>query len=136
MPIGNTDPRLKKEQRESVQCDEVCYPACDEVIYGVSIKSNPFFENAYQIFYKCKNLTSIISLYRRKTVNYSKADGIIHVYFNKRFINFYKQDVVFEWFEILSYYGGIFGLFVGLSLISVVEIFFTFTYKWFNFARN
>lgn len=62
-------------------------------------------------------------------------DSIIHVFYDRRFGHLYKQEVVLRWFEMLSNYGGIFGLFIGLSLVSIMEAFVHFTYKWFIFAR-
>ena len=61
----------------------------------------------------------------------------IYVYYLNRFSKMYRQDVVYYWFEMLSKlslfenlcqlfvvgnFGGIFGIFVGWSIISVIQL--------------
>lgn len=61
--------------------------------------------------------------------------SIIHAYYTRNFVHLYKQNVMYEWFEILSNFGGTFGLFMGMSIISLIEIITYFTYKWFHYSQ-
>ncbi|XP_011690852.1 PREDICTED: pickpocket protein 28-like [Wasmannia auropunctata] len=49
-------------------------------------------------------------------------EGILHVYFSKYGTVQLKQDVSVYWYEFMSNIGGICGVFIGFSFISVVEL--------------
>lgn len=73
--------------------------------------------------------------------------AIIHIYFGKDRVALYNQDVVTYWYELLGKYflslssfltqkrvisgsfGGILGLFTGVSLLSVIELVYVFTVR-------
>ncbi|XP_025266758.1 acid-sensing ion channel 1B-like [Camponotus floridanus] len=48
--------------------------------------------------------------------------GILHVFFTKYGSIRLKQDLLYYWYDLLSDIGGICGVFIGFSLISVVEV--------------
>ncbi|EFA05375.2 Sodium channel protein Nach-like Protein [Tribolium castaneum] len=86
---------LQHEQHDSLRCEQRCYPSCDSTLYEVFPDSSPF----------------------HKKGNFA----IIHIYYTNRFSRLFKHDVVYNWFEILSNFGGTFGIIVGFSVISVIE---------------
>lgn len=49
----------------------------------------------------------------------------------------YKREVLFGWVDLLVSFGGIAGLFLGLSLLSAVELIYYFTLRTYcMFRRN
>jgi len=48
----------------------------------------------------------------------------------------YKTDVLFAWYDIISDYGGILGLFLGCSIITVFEILFYVTVRFYQNLFN
>ncbi|CAH1374704.1 unnamed protein product, partial [Tenebrio molitor] len=88
---------LQREQHDSLRCSQTCYPSCDATLYDV--------------------VSERAIIHKHKSRNHT----VVHIYYYNRFSNLYKHDVVYYWFEILSNFGGTFGLIIGLSLISIVE---------------
>ncbi|KAL6447583.1 hypothetical protein ACFW04_000049 [Cataglyphis niger] len=55
--------------------------------------------------------------------NFNVTDqGILHIFFSKYGSIRLKQDVAYYWYDLLSDIGGICGVFIGFSLISIVEV--------------
>jgi amiloride-sensitive sodium channel len=102
------------EQEDALFCPQTCYPSCEATLYDVSATSVPFYKYANDTFCRFWSLHNCRSRFDNTTS--------IHIYYRDRFHNLFKQDVVHYWFEILSNYGGIFGLIIGLSGISLMEI--------------
>nr|XP_015836317.1 PREDICTED: pickpocket protein 19-like isoform X2 [Tribolium castaneum] len=100
-------PYLQKERQDSLRCDNKCYSSCAETVYEAHANSFPI-------------------------LNFSKTDNNvtrIFVYYSGRFSKLYLQDVVYYWFEVLSNFGGIFGIFVGWSLIFIIQLSAYYTRK-------
>ncbi|KAJ3648155.1 hypothetical protein Zmor_019977 [Zophobas morio] len=85
-----------KEQEDGLFCTETCYLSCEATLYEITTSSVRLFDSA-------GNYTSI------------------HIFYGNRFHSLYQQDVVHYWFDILSSVGGIFGIVMGLSILSIVE---------------
>ncbi|KAK2582164.1 hypothetical protein KPH14_004522 [Odynerus spinipes] len=97
---------------DSLRCGN-CYPTCLDVTYSLRSSSSKMKRG----FYKTRLLDNI------EIVDQS----IIHVYFSKYGTVRLKQDVAYTWYELLSDIGGICGVFIGFSLISVVELVYFLT---------
>ncbi|XP_015608259.1 sodium channel protein Nach isoform X2 [Cephus cinctus] len=92
---------------ESFVCDE-CYPTCNDVRYQVSTSCLQLKTGLYHV---------------ADRFNFTVEDeSIVHVYFTKYGTLKLKQDLAYYWYELLSNIGGICGVFIGFSLISVPEI--------------
>lgn len=62
--------------------------------------------------------------------------SIVKVYFPETDSFLYKTDVLFAWYDIVSDYGGILGLFLGCSIISIFEILFYVTVRFYQNLFN
>ncbi|OXU20265.1 hypothetical protein TSAR_015195 [Trichomalopsis sarcophagae] len=96
---------IKKDPSMYLQCD--CFPSCDDVEYKVSSSRIP--------------LTIDKILWDRSIIS-NRNYSMLHVYFDGPNTIRLKQDVLFYWYELMSDYGGICNLFLGISIINVVEI--------------
>ncbi|XP_018562643.1 uncharacterized protein LOC108904531 [Anoplophora glabripennis] len=94
-PNGEDDDNLELERHDSLNCD--CLPTCDSVYYKMYTNSFPLGES---------------------NRNISK----INIFFINGFGSLYKIDMTFTWFEVISAYGGLMSLVMGLSLISIIEV--------------
>ncbi|KAK4879502.1 hypothetical protein RN001_007648 [Aquatica leii] len=101
-PFGFHSDELDKEKENSLDC-EYCYSDCTTVNYHLRFSSVPF--NAHH--------KDIMKLNRY---------NVIHVYYERSRAKLYKQDVVYYWYEAISNLGGIVGIFLGFSFISVIEM--------------
>ncbi|XP_071574105.1 LOW QUALITY PROTEIN: sodium channel protein Nach-like [Temnothorax nylanderi] len=108
----NVNPRFKddmtpfkfEELSGYLTCD--CFPSCTDVTYNVQSSSIPSL--------------SELSWGRKK---YSiKNHSILHIYFGKMEAIRLRQDVVYYWYDLMSNYGGVCSLFLGVSIINVIEI--------------
>ncbi|KAJ3642287.1 hypothetical protein Zmor_025087 [Zophobas morio] len=90
---------LPREQHEALICSKKCYPKCSGTFYDVRVNSFPILN---------KSITK-----NHLTVAY--------IYYGRRVSNFYQTDVFYYWFEILSNFGGLFGILLGVSVISLIE---------------
>ncbi|XP_072744920.1 sodium channel protein Nach isoform X2 [Anoplolepis gracilipes] len=85
-----------------------CYPTCDDTSYDVLSSKSYMSPGHYR--------TELLS-------NFNVTDqGILHVFFSKYGSIRLKQDVIYYWYDLLSDIGGICGVFIGFSFISIVEI--------------
>ncbi|PNF20288.1 hypothetical protein B7P43_G14391, partial [Cryptotermes secundus] len=115
-------PGLGAEMQESISCEE-CSPACSDTTYHVQTSSAHLSQTPYLRSGFIEN----ISL---------KNHSVFHLYFGSRNTLRLKQDVLYYWYDLLSNFGGICGLFVGFSLISIVEFVYFFTLRLFFAARG
>ncbi|XP_077258876.1 sodium channel protein Nach [Temnothorax americanus] len=100
---------LNKEN--ALHC-QICYPACDDVSYDVLSWKSYMTPGGYN--------TNLLW-------NYNVTDeGVLHVYFSNYGTIRLKQDVAFYWYELISDIGGICGVFIGFSFVSVVEFLYFF----------
>ncbi|XP_011872444.1 PREDICTED: sodium channel protein Nach-like [Vollenhovia emeryi] len=94
-------------EKNALHCRN-CYPACNDVSYDVFTWKSNMSPGGYN--------TNLLW-------NYNVTDeGVLHVYFSKYGTIRLKQDVAFYWYELMSDIGGICGVFIGFSFISIVEI--------------
>ncbi|XP_003493499.1 sodium channel protein Nach-like [Bombus impatiens] len=95
------------DQNATMYCKN-CYPECDDMRYYVqSTISNiepGYFDTE---LFPDMNVTN---------------HSVLHVYFPNSGTEFLKQDVTTRWYEYLGEVGGLYGLYVGISIISFVEL--------------
>ncbi|XP_018311589.1 sodium channel protein Nach [Mycetomoellerius zeteki] len=53
-------------------------------------------------------------------------EGIVHIYFSRYGTVILKQDMSFYWYDLVSDLGGICGVFIGFSFITIVELLYFF----------
>ncbi|XP_014487995.1 PREDICTED: sodium channel protein Nach-like [Dinoponera quadriceps] len=94
-------------QPDGLHCRS-CYPVCEDTTYDVLSSKSYMTPGTY--------MTEFL---RNATIN---DQAILHVFFSKYGSIRLKQDVAYYWYELMSDIGGICGVFIGFSLISVVEI--------------
>ncbi|KAG5683718.1 hypothetical protein PVAND_012983 [Polypedilum vanderplanki] len=110
---------LEREMEDSINCVD-CYPLCSSTSYIVdstSAKLNFFYQNKGSI------LTGL---------NESNDLSVLKVYFPESDSVLYKTDVLYAWYDIISEYGGLLGLFLGCSIVTVFEIIFFLTIRFYQ----
>lgn len=50
--------------------------------------------------------------------------SLVHIFYARSFIKEYQQTILSDTYDLLSILGGVFSVMLGISLISVVELFF------------
>ncbi|XP_044014162.1 pickpocket protein 28-like [Aphidius gifuensis] len=95
---------------DSLNCRH-CYPACHDVRYTLEISS--------------ANLAQESTMGNASILRVSNS-SLVHIYFPKFGTIRLKQDIGYYWYELLSDIGGTCGVFIGFSLISVIEFFYIF----------
>lgn len=69
-------------------------------------------------------------------MNESTDLSVLKVYFPETDSVLFKTDVLFAWYDIVSDYGGMLGLFVGCSIVTVFEIIFYLTVRFYQNLFN
>ncbi|KAG5897137.1 hypothetical protein JTB14_025090 [Gonioctena quinquepunctata] len=95
-PTGTASTVLNGEKQDSMGCSN-CVSNCNNIVYKVST-----------------NLTPLL--------HHSDNDSRLNVFFNKAFGNTYRIDLSQTWFELISNIGGFLSLFMGISIISAIEV--------------
>ncbi|XP_076177386.1 uncharacterized protein LOC143151829 [Ptiloglossa arizonensis] len=91
---------------ETLVCND-CYPECNDVTYNAKISESHLSPGRHET-----KLLDGVPLANQSTV---------HVYFSRPVTIKLKQDVVNHWYELLSEASGIGGIFIGFSLMAIVE---------------
>ncbi|XP_031330386.1 sodium channel protein Nach-like [Photinus pyralis] len=105
-PFDYNGDDMEAEKQDSLVCLH-CVPNCRGISYTVRTDSDELFGES------------------DKPLNQS----LLHVYFDVQNVVAFEHDVVYYWFDIVSNFGGMFSLTIGLSLISVVELVYFFSVK-------
>ncbi|EFN80350.1 Sodium channel protein Nach [Harpegnathos saltator] len=84
-----------------------CYPVCEDISYDALSSKSYMSPGRYQTDFLW-NVTI-------------ENQALLHIYFSRYGSLRLRQDVVYYWYELMSDIGGICGVFIGFSLISVVE---------------
>ncbi|XP_023245644.1 pickpocket protein 28-like, partial [Copidosoma floridanum] len=91
-----------------------CYPGCNEINYSTEISQSMLMTT----FYIPEEIYKFDSSYFTNNV------AIVHIFYIDTSYLKYTKNVIYGFAELLSNTGGILGLFLGFSLLSVVEIFY------------
>ncbi|XP_052126950.1 sodium channel protein Nach-like isoform X2 [Frankliniella occidentalis] len=108
-------PGLELEMTQSLECNE-CFPACGDTVYHVETTSMPL----QQVLMDHSNF-----LRGFKVENHSA----FHIYFGSTSQSLMNKSVRMAWPDLLSNVGGICGVFVGFSAMSVIEFLYFFTLR-------
>ncbi|XP_058125994.1 pickpocket protein 28-like [Anopheles ziemanni] len=95
-----------------------CLPACTFVQFNAEIS---------QADLEWRRLTETINLFPNKLNNSDLS--LIYIYFKEGHFNSIKRNQIFGVDDFIANCGGILGLFMGVSLLSIVEILYYFTMK-------
>ncbi len=102
------------------KCSVYCPLECDEVMYDYTISSSDYpTEYAYEI------LKSDIHVSRVSNLTYSKFKErslMINIYYSQLNYLAITQLKKFEFMDLLASIGGLLGFFVGMSLLSFIEL--------------
>ncbi|XP_063995503.1 sodium channel protein Nach-like isoform X2 [Diachasmimorpha longicaudata] len=96
-----------------LDCD--CKPTCDNIDYTVSTGFGNL-ENKIISWDKARNAL---------TPNPNHA--VLHVYFGSPVVMKLEHDVQYYWYELMSNYGALCSIFLGLSLMSAIEVIYKFS---------
>ncbi|XP_076229162.1 pickpocket protein 28 isoform X2 [Nomia melanderi] len=110
---------------ETQSCN--CYPGCFEINYNVEISQSKIVPSF-----------NIDEIYVKKDREYfAKNMAVVHLFFvETQFTKFVKNDL-FGFTEFLSSTGGLLGLFMGFSFMSLVEVVYFMTLRiWCRIFRN
>ncbi|XP_055621968.1 sodium channel protein Nach-like [Toxorhynchites rutilus septentrionalis] len=103
-----------------MDCD--CMPSCTFLDYNVqrisSKRQNGMFVSSY---FGGRNVSNYATL---------------HVHFKDLFCVKYRREAFMTWDSLLASFGGIFGLCMGGSVLSIVELFYYFTVKPFTIYKD
>ncbi|XP_050584544.1 sodium channel protein Nach-like [Bombus affinis] len=94
------------DKTETLYCHN-CYPECSHVKYNAKIAMSGLESNQHV----AEVLTDVEI----------KNQSLLTIYFNNFGTIKLKQDVIYRWYEVMGEASGICGIFVGFSLIVVVE---------------
>ncbi|KAG5683871.1 hypothetical protein PVAND_013132 [Polypedilum vanderplanki] len=89
-----------------------CYPSCTDVVY----KTTSFKMNLDKIE------NSIDSLYTQ--INITNMEFIVRVFYGGQTVQVNKKIIAMSWISLLSNLGGSFSLCLGMSILSICEIFY------------
>ncbi|CAK9806122.1 Sodium channel protein Nach [Anthophora quadrimaculata] len=84
-----------------------CYSECSDVRYDAKIATFDLLSDGY--IFNLLDDTELVD------------QGVLSVYFEQLGTVRLKQDVIYRWYELMSEASGVCGIFVGFSLIAVVE---------------
>ncbi|GLV34588.1 pickpocket 24 [Carabus blaptoides fortunei] len=103
---------LDSEMQNAVDCKH-CLPSCSYTTYSVTTQYIPF-----------------VNLTNKYTGNLNQNEhSILHIYSDTEYTMLYTTDILYYWFDILSNFGGACSLFIGFSLISIVEFVYFLTIR-------
>lgn len=110
--LPSTQNAFFPDDAEGMQCD--CLPECSRVTYNVDVQP----------------------IYDEKPIG--KDQVLLNVHFEKTTMIKYRTDVTFSWMDLMVGFGGIVSLFLGMSLLSGVEIvyFSTIALFWHRHRSN
>ncbi|KFB45449.1 AGAP001631-PA-like protein [Anopheles sinensis] len=101
-------PGLEKEMEESLYCPE-CLPPCSDSQYQITASELPLIRTHRDGFSVTAGIEQVADV------------SVVRIFFGQPETWMYKQDVAYYWFEILSNFGGMFGIMAGMSLITLTE---------------
>ncbi|CAH1963311.1 unnamed protein product [Acanthoscelides obtectus] len=119
-------PCVNKIRRQLVEHDKCkCYSACYDISYGIT-----------------KSYGKILPYDFRKQINTPinvtpESTTIVHFFFMKSSYNILTKSELFAFTDIVSNIGGLLGLFMGFSIMSIVEIIYFLSLRlWCNYHKE
>ncbi|KAG5312443.1 NACH protein, partial [Acromyrmex insinuator] len=105
------DHSIFHEEKDALHCLH-CYPACNDTNFGVLSWRSHMDLGTFEL--------NLFPNY--KITN----EGVLHVYFSQYGTIRLNQDVSSYWYNLLSDIGGLCGIFIGFSFITIVELLYFF----------
>nr|XP_034172628.1 sodium channel protein Nach-like isoform X1 [Osmia lignaria] len=93
---------------ETIMHCYTCYPECNDITYTAKLTESDLVVSDRQ----SAKLLNDVEI---------KDQGVLTIYFNNFGTMRLRQDVIYRWYELLGDASGIWGIFVGFSLIAIVE---------------
>lgn len=114
--------KIQNTMDSNLSCNH-CLPACFEINYGREISSCPLGTGTFQ--------TTLMPLpHIMQNASYIKDNiAIVHVALNENAYSGNTKNELIGFVEFLSYSGGLVSLFMGFSVISLVEIIYFLTLR-------
>ncbi|XP_055640074.1 sodium channel protein Nach-like [Toxorhynchites rutilus septentrionalis] len=94
-----------------------CLPSCDSVQYSAEMISNPL-NRAYS--------NNFFTLFKDIEL---RDHSVLHIYYDDLVSTRFRTDIHQTWLDILSFIGGMLGLFLGFSIITGLEVIYFFTIR-------
>ncbi|CAG7826654.1 unnamed protein product [Allacma fusca] len=123
---------IKGKEKQEISCTEFCLPACNETFYNFVVTAATFPNQPEP------NMTQMLREaihdnrdYLNNITYVSASISVLRVFFRESSIMQYKRDELFTWEDFVSNLGGVMGLCLGFSLLSLVEIIYFFTMRFF-----
>ncbi|XP_073811880.1 pickpocket protein 28-like [Musca autumnalis] len=108
----------------AVAADCNCMPACTSLDYETEISEGYFDVDSTQKAFQVDNM-------------FSGKVSLVQIYFKENQFITSKRSELYGVSDLLANFGGVFGLFMGISILSVVELFYHFTLRlWSNMTRT
>lgn len=101
-----------------------CPVECNIVTYPLTISTSSYLSNPNSMK-KLFNNTALSSKYSNDTLNYDKIKNkvlALNIYYDKLEYTLINQEPKFQILDLVSNIGGLLGLFLGVSLLSFLEI--------------
>lgn len=114
---------LEREREESLLCQD-CLPSCYDQRYFVSTNSLPL------------RLTKRKGTNIMESVKNVSQTALIRIYFGSPDAWQFLTTVQLTWYEIVSSFGGIFGVLLGFSMLSATEIIYFIVREFYFWFRN
>ncbi|XP_063703779.1 sodium channel protein Nach-like [Culicoides brevitarsis] len=114
-------PGLEQEYQDSLNCPQ-CFSLCGYTQYKLEGTFNPIIKNPPGGM--LQNYTNITDM------------SIIRVFYAEDTGLQYKISVTNTWFDLLSTFGGLFGLFLGFSIMTVLEIVYFCCFRMYQYLTR
>ncbi|XP_066601859.1 sodium channel protein Nach-like isoform X2 [Prorops nasuta] len=99
-----------------------CLPQCSDISYDIATENIDMKDVPHDI--------EILRGYDIRNVS------LMYVYFSDTTYLMYRRHSISSWYDLLASFGGIFGLCLGGSVISVVELFYLFVMEFLGLRRR
>ncbi|GFQ74657.1 degenerin mec-4, partial [Trichonephila clavata] len=105
----------------TVECN--CPPACREISYQLTTSASQLNQDFFRMVKKAKTLTTKGG---KASVTNSDVDFKlmgVQIFYNSFFVSHVNETAIYSWESLIANIGGNMGLFLGLSLVTIVELF-------------
>ena len=117
--------RNRDADLDDAECPILCPPECEQYEFDYDVSLSEFPSRSYSHKLIRNRSDSFKRLFKTDNITYDmvkKSVASFYFYFDELVITEIEQSPSIEFVDLISNIGGIFGLFVGLSVLSFVEI--------------
>uniref|UniRef100_A0A336MKD3 CSON000509 protein n=1 Tax=Culicoides sonorensis TaxID=179676 RepID=A0A336MKD3_CULSO len=112
---------LQQEYQDSLNCPQ-CFALCSYTQYNLETTFNPIIKNPSG---------GILSTFKD-----FQGLSIVRVFYASDTGFLYKISVTNTWYDLLSTFGGLFGLFLGFSIITVLEFIYFLCFRMYQYLTK